>query len=117
MKWSEQMRELISVDENFNQLQYDINTQILTINGEFIAKAVFKPVTETTSTYVVNYEDYNKIIKKYPFFTDLKFLLNCIFKTDFYFSKAGELYYYENYILIQNSKSEDSVVIYIAPQE
>ena len=26
------------------------------------------------------YDDFKKIIKKYPFFTDIKFLINCIIK-------------------------------------
>ena len=82
MKWSEQMRELLSVDENFNQLEFDIDTHNITINGEFIAKAVINQVpSETTSvSCAVNYKDYKKIIKKYPFFTDENFLLHCVFK-------------------------------------
>ena len=118
MKWSEQMRELLSVDEHYNQLEFDVDMKSLTINGEFIAKVTIKqtPIVGTSTTYAVNYEDYKKIIKKYPFFTDVKFLLNCIFTTNFHYTKASEIYYYDDYILIQNSASTNTLVIYTVPQ-
>ena len=119
MKWSEQMRELFSVDENFNQLKMDLGREELFINEEFIAKPVkgYIPNVAGSATFVVSYEDYNKIIKKYPFFTDVKFLLNCIFRTDFYFIKAKEIYYYEYYIVIQSGNSTSALVIYTAPRQ
>ena len=118
MKWSEQMRELISVDENFNQLEYDFNEYILSINGEFIAEALPKQVqdSERTVTYIVQYKDYNKIIKKYPFFTDAKFLLNCIFTGGIHYTKAIEIKYGEDRIEIQNYDSTRKLVIYTEPQ-
>ena len=126
MKWSEQMRELISVDENFNQLVFNVNTKELFINGKFIAKTLTYPSTDvgpggvypvpgvgTSAAYVVEYEDYKKIIKKYPSFTDVKFLLNCIIKRDYYYTKVSGIYYYADYIAIQNPDGLDTLVIYI----
>ena len=119
MKWSEQMRELISVDENFNQLKFNINTGQLLINEEVVAETSINaiPKLATSSAYVVNYENYNKIIKKYPFFTDVKFLLNCIFEEAIHFTKVSEICYYANYIVIQNFDSTSTLVIYTEPQE
>ena len=119
MKWSEQMRELISVDENFNQLKFNFNTQELLINEEVVAKTSINVIPDlaTSSSYVVNYEDYNKIIKKYPFFKDVKFLLNCIFEGAIHFTKVSEIYYYDDYIVIQNFDSTRTLVIYTSPQE
>ena len=71
MKWSEQMRELQSVDENYNQLVYDVDNNKLYINGKFI--------TDIDSG-TVSYNLAKEIKKKYPFFTDENFLLHCVFK-------------------------------------
>ena len=118
MKWSEQMRVLQSEDEHYNQLKLNVDTYELIINEEVIAKALNKPVSGVgrSTASVVSYEDYNKIIKKYPFFTDVKFLLNCIFNSGFSFTKASEIYYYDDYIVIQNSDATKALVIYTAPQ-
>ena len=94
MKWSEQMRELISVDENFNQLELDADKKILKLNGEFLVN-VNTPYNN--GTHVVEYSDYKKIIKKYPFFNDKKFLLGCIFKA----KRGGEYTHYTNTSTIQ----------------
>ena len=77
MKWSEQMRELLSVDENFNQLELDMDKKILKLNGTFLVNVT----GYSDGTHVVEYPDYKRIIKKYPFFKDKKFLLGCIFKS------------------------------------
>ena len=118
MKWSEQMRVLQSEDEHYNQLKFNVDTNELLINGEIIAETVIDAVSGigTSGAHVVSYEDYNKIIKKYPFFTDVKFLLNCIFNSGFYFTKAREIYYYDDYIVIQKYDSTDTLVIYTVPQ-
>ena len=118
MKWSEQMRVLNSEDEHYNQLKFNVDTKELLINEEVIAKPVITqlPIIATSVLYRVSYEDYIKIRKKYPFFTDVKFLLNCIFKKDYYFIKASEVYYYAEYIVIQNSDSTNTLVIYTVPQ-
>ena len=118
MKLSEQMRELLSVDENFNQLKLDMFEEELLINEEFIADADKGPLPglATSSAYIVTYEDYNKIIKKYPFFTDIKFLFNCIFVNDYIYTSVSEIYRYDGYIAIQNSNSMATLVIYTAPQ-
>ena len=100
MKWSEQMRELISVDENFNQLELDADKHILTLNGEFLVNTTHYG----DGTHVVEYSDYKRIIKKYPFFNDKKFLLGCIFKTgegDFtFFSNTSVIHEYIDKIVI-----------------
>lgn len=93
MKWSEQMRELISVDENFNQLELDADKKILKLNGEFLVNTI----NYGDGTHVVNYSDYKRIIKKYPFFKDKKFLLGCIFKA----KRGGEYTHYSNTSVIQ----------------
>ena len=94
MKWSEQMRELISVDENFNQLVLDADKKILTLNGEFLVNT---KTPYNNGTHVIEYSDYKKIIKKYPFFKDKKFLLGCIFKV----KGAGEFTDFSNTCVIQ----------------
>ena len=58
----------------------------------------------------------NKIIKKYPFFTDVKFLLNCIFKGSIHYTKASEIAYHDDYIVIQNYNSTRTLIIYTEPQ-
>ena len=89
MKWSEQMRVLNSEDEHYNQLLYDMDESKLYLNKKLIA--VLKPhILENSEgqQYDINalfYDDTIEIIKKYPFFTDINFLLNCIItvnKTD-----------------------------------
>ena len=78
MKWSEQMRVLQSEDEHYNQLMLDTVTGELFINDELIA------VLNDSDGVGFTMQDYKfkNIIKKYPFFDDIKFLLNCIFKTE-----------------------------------
>ena len=118
MKWSEQMRVLLSEDEHYNQLKLDIEAENLFINEEFVAEALRTAVSNlgTSSAFVVKAEDYNKIIKKYPFFTDIKFLLNCIFKESMHFTKVSQIFYYDDYIVIQNFDSTRTLIIYTAPQ-
>ena len=118
MKWSEQMRVLQSEDEHYNQLTLNINEKKLFINEEFIAKTStgYIPNLATSSAHIVTYDDYHKIIKKYPFFTDIKFLFNCIFKNVFHYTKANEIYYYDKYIVIQNFDSTCALGIYTQPQ-
>ena len=93
MKWSEQMRELISVDENFNQLVLDADKKILLLNGEFLVNTI----NNGDGTHVIESSDYKRIIKKYPFFEDKKFLLSCIFKA----RRGGEFTHYTNTSTIQ----------------
>ena len=74
MKWSEQMRVLMSEDEHYNQLIYDINENALYINEKLIAT-----LDEDNSL------DQNKFFdlkKKYPYIDDKNFLLNCLFKLE-----------------------------------
>ena len=93
MKWSEQMRELISVDENFNQLELDADKKILTLNGDFLVNTI----NYGDGTHVVEYSDYKRIIKKYPFFKDKKFLLSCIFKV----RRGGNFTHFSNTSIIK----------------
>ena len=93
MKWSEQMRELISVDENFNQLELDADKKILKLNGAFLVNTI----NYGNGTHVIDYSDYKRIIKKYPFFKDKKFLLGCIFKT----KRGREYTHYTNTSVIR----------------
>lgn len=90
MKWSEQMRVLQSEDEHYNQLMYDEDTYTLYLNKKPIG--VLQPYTIDdkidNGTIQVNikalfYNDVIEIMKKYPFFTDIKFLLNCINKKEY----------------------------------
>ena len=82
MKWSEQMRELQSEDEHYNQLIYDMDESKLYLNKKLIA--VLKPHIlengegQQYDIKALFYDDTIEIIKKYPFFTDINFLLNCI---------------------------------------
>ena len=75
MKWSEQMRVLMSEDEHYNQLMYDTDTGKLFINDELVVVLNAGIGNERT----VEHYKFKEIIKKYPFFDDIKFLLNCIF--------------------------------------
>ena len=95
MKWSEQMRELLSVDENFNQLEFDIVDECLKINREFLANAQL-----INTQYIIDYSDYLKIIEKYPCFTDIKLLLNCIFKDNYYIAKTEKIEYSGVYFIL-----------------
>ena len=113
MKWSEQMRELISVDENFNQLELDATKKILTLNGEFLINT---STPYGNGTHVVEYSDYKRIIKKYPFFTDKKFLLGCIFKINRNggypeFSNTSVIEEYDNKIEIQATGTDEEAAI------
>ena len=82
MKWSEQMRVLNSEDEHYNQLMYDADTNTLYINDKSIACLQDYSLKPDIRIKALLYDDFKEIIKKYPFFTDIKFLLNCIFKTN-----------------------------------
>ena len=82
MKWSEQMRVLLSEDEHYNQLMYDSNTHTLYINDKSIAYLQDYSLPQNIRIKALFYDDFKEIIKKYPFFTDIKFLLNCIFKNN-----------------------------------
>ena len=82
MKWSEQMRVLQSEDEHYNQLMYYANEHTLYINDKPIAFLDEYTLPENIRIKALLYDDFKEIIKKYPFFTDIKFLLNCIFKND-----------------------------------
>ena len=84
MKWSEQMRVLQSEDEHYNQLLLDIETGELFINDELIA-VLYQNITDLQ----LEKNKFDEIIKKYPFFNDVRFLLNCIFK---YKSSDGTAY-------------------------
>ena len=74
MKWSEQMRILQSEDEHYNQLMIDSIGGQLYINDELIYV-----INISETPFVLPYDKFEKIKRKYPFFDDLKFLLNCIF--------------------------------------
>ena len=119
MKWSEQMRVLLSEDEHYNQLVYDANENVLYLNNKKLIADLKPNILENggDSVLCLFYDDAIEIMKKYPFFTDIKFLLNCIFRTDFYFIKAKEIYYYEYYIVIQSGNSTSALVIYTAPRQ
>ena len=80
MKWSEQMRELLSEDEHYNQLMCDVDTYTLYLNNKSIASLQPYSIKSGVTIHALLYDDFKEIIKKYPFFTDIKFLLNCIFK-------------------------------------
>lgn len=77
MKWSEQMRVLQSEDEHYNQLMLDIETGELFINDELIAV-----LSLNITDLQLDKNKFDEIIKKYPFFDDVRFLLNCIFKSN-----------------------------------
>lgn len=81
MKWSEQMRELLSEDEHYNQLVYYSNESELYLNNKIIFGNLqsysLSGIGEINAMF---YDDTIEIMKKYPFFTDIKFLLNCIIK-------------------------------------
>ena len=72
MKWSEQMRVLQSEDEHYNQLVFYVSEGLLYINDVIVADV---------QNSILSYNDYKDIIKKYPFFSDKNFLLNCLFKS------------------------------------
>lgn len=106
MKWSEQMRVLNSEDEHYNQLMFDVTEEQLFINDRAIC---FSEASESGSDSILHYMPYGYIeecFKKYSFFTDEKFLLNCMFK-DYddvegrkRFARATAINYYDGYIEI-----------------
>ena len=75
MKWSEQMRVLQSEDEHYNQLMLDTVTGELFINDELV-EVLNNDIGDVRT---LEKHKFDKLIKKYPFFDDVKFLLNCIF--------------------------------------
>ena len=116
MKWSEQMRVLLSEDEHYNQLMLDTVSGELFINGEFIEVL---PRSEEGRTI----EDFKfkEIIKKYPFFDDIKFLLNCIFKLntgDFIaYEKTDSVIKYNDHYQIYCENNPTKLIIYFTKQE
>ena len=54
------------------------------------------------------YDDFKKIIKKYPFFTDIKFLINCIIKNDIVY---GSEYYKSVKVLYQKFENDTWLLI------
>ena len=114
MKWSEQMRVLLSEDEHYNQLLYDLDGGRLYINGEMIAKA--DSITSEGRELTITYDKFTEIIKKYPFFTDIKFLLNCIFMwnsgTYISYQKPISVSKYNNYYELYNSELSATLNIY-----
>ena len=99
MKWSEQMRVLLSEDEHYNQLVYDANENVLYLNNKKLIADLKPNILENggDSVLCLFYDDAIEIMKKYPFFTDIKFLLNCIFKEGLTggmrYSRAGAVSY------------------------
>ena len=114
MKWSEQMRELISVDENFNQLMCDVDKNVLYINDKMIAKS--DSIGDDGKVLTIQYDKYKEIIKKYPFFSDIKFLLNCIFMfntgTMITYVKPDFVMKFNNRYEIYNAEVHGKAVIY-----
>ena len=108
MKWSEQMRVLQSEDEHYNQLMLDTETCDFFINDEWIMYS---------EDFEIKKNKLDELIKKYPFFTDLNFLLNCIFKgegADFIgYSKSNIFRKYNDRYEIYNSSLEATLKIYI----
>ena len=100
MKWSEQMRELLSEDEHYNQLMYNMTENALYINNKKLIHNL-KPyrLADDLTVKALLYDDVEKIMKKYPFFTDIKFLLNGIIKqkinSEIYYSKIDSVSYGE----------------------
>ena len=74
MKWSEQMRELLSEDEHYNQLVYDVEANALYINDKLIAI--------TDEGHSISQDAFCDLKKKYPYIDDKNFLLNCLFKLE-----------------------------------
>ena len=72
MKWSEQMRVLLSEDEHYNQLVYDVDKKELYINDKLIAR--------TDEKDSISQDTFYNLKKKYPYIDDKNFLLNCLFK-------------------------------------
>lgn len=125
MKWSEQMRVLNSEDEHYNQLMFDITEKALFINGKKICNCDYEDAesNEQTMLYTVHYYDSNEFLKKYPFFTDEKFLLNCIFINNLgdekIFTRAIQITYFDNFIEIYGIYPGGKQVIlsiYIKPE-
>lgn len=110
MKWSEQMRELLSEDEHYNQLVYDVEENALYINDKLIAL-----LDENKSL------DPNKFLdlkKKYPYIDDKNFLLNCLFKfeseTSTYVEQVRPSQFMTSYFhpnLVRYTKSNEGTVI------
>lgn len=117
MKWSEQMRELLSEDEHYNQLKLNTDTRELFINDELIA--VLNDIAGTGAT--LENHKFIKIIKKYPFFTDIKFLLNCIFTQEgdnfISYSKCNIIRKYKDRYEICNAPTIITLTIYIKKPE
>ena len=101
MKWSEQMRELLSEDEHYNQLVLDTDARELFINDKLVA--VLNDIDDVGST--MEYYQFKEIIKKYPFFDDIKFLFNCIFK----FDRGNFIYYTKTNNIVKDNKCCDII--------
>ena len=110
MKWSEQMRVLLSEDEHYNQLVYDVNENALYINDELIAT-----LDEQKCLYPNKFLD---LKKKYPYIDDKNFLLNCLFKfeeeTTGYGAGTGPSQFmtvYSHPTIVNYNKSNDVIAI------
>lgn len=119
MKWSEQMRVLSSEDEHYNQLMLDTDTGQLFINGELIA--ILNDLDGVGAT--LEKDNFDKLIKKYPFFDDIKFLLNCIFISEnasyISYAKTTNVVKYKEYYDINcyNNSVSTTLRIYFKEQE
>ena len=110
MKWSEQMRVLISEDEHYNQLVYDVEANSLYINDKLIAI-----LDERNS---LNKNKFLDLKKKYPYIDDKNFLLNCLFKfeqeTTGYVAQGGTSQFMTGYFhpdIVKYTKSNMGTVI------
>ena len=113
MKWSEQMRVLLSEDEHYNQLMLNMQTGELFINGELVE--VLNGLEDVV--HELEKHKFDKLIKKYPFFDDIKFLLNCIFifenENFISYAKTNNVVKYKEYYDINCFNNEVSTTLRI----
>ena len=100
MKWSEQMRELLSEDEHYNQLVYDYEEKALYINDKLIAR--------TGSGHSISKDTFCDLKKKYPYIDDKNFLLNCLFKIK---EETGYLYGSPTFVHYPKSNNGSYIII------
>ena len=120
MKWSEQMRVLNSEDEHYNQLVLDTATGRLFINDELIDVLEGGSINGTPSRTLEHYK-FKEILKKYPFFTDVKFLLNCVFVEEnarfTHYSRPSNLTKYKSSYEIVSADTNTILQIYFKKPE